>query len=314
MNWSSRTVKWRIVAFLVLSSFLAALPTFTGRFQLVLFTEALIWGTYALSFDLVFGYAGLLSFGQSIFFGIGGYTILYGLKLGFGAGISLALVFLVACIAGLVIGAAIVRAEGSRFFLITLVGSILFYTLATDNSWLTGGTDGMVIPGKFLGLSGYYYLVLGITLVTIVLIWLLVNSPLGLGFKLIRDNKERARLLGYSVKNFRVLAFSIGAGIAGLAGGLYGYTTGFVTAGFFHWTKSADAVVWTVLGGTGTIIGPFLGAALLTFVENMVSALTGKFYTATLGLLLIATITLFPDGIAGILKKLLGKIRVFFNE
>jgi len=314
LRWSSRALKWKVIAFSVLSAYLAVLPIFAGRFQLVLFTEILIWGTYALSFDLVFGYAGLLSFGQSIFFGIGGYSILYGLKLGFGPALSLTFVFLVACIAGLVIGAAIVRAKGSRFFLITLVGSILFYILATDNSWLTGGTDGMVVPGKFLGLERYYYLVLGITLVLVGLVWLLVNSPIGLGLKLIRDNRERARLLGYSVKKFRILAFSIGAGIAGLAGGLYGYTTGFVSAGFFHWTKSADAVVWTVLGGTGTVVGPFLGAALLTFVKNTVSALTGKFYTATIGLLLIATITLFPDGITGILQRLLEKIRGSADE
>ncbi len=314
MNWSSQALKWKLAAFLVLSAFLAALPVFTGRFQLVLFTEILIWGTYALSFDLVFGYAGLLSFGQSIFFGLGGYAVLYGLKLGFGPGLSLTFVFLFACIAGLVIGVAAVRAEGSRFFLITLVGSILFYILAIDNSWLTGGTDGMVVPGKFLGLERYYYLVLGITLILVTLVWLLVNSPVGLGLKMIRDNKERARLLGYSVKKFRVLAFSIGAGIAGLAGGLYGYTTGFVSAGFFHWTKSADAVVWTVLGGTGTVVGPFLGAALLTFLKNTVSALTGKFYTATLGLLLVATITLFPDGITGIFQKFLKKIRGFTDE
>ncbi len=314
MNWNSRAIKWKLAAFFVLSAFLATLPFFTGRFQLVLFTEILIWGTYALSFDLVFGYAGLLSFGQSIFFGLGGYAVLYGLKLGFGPCFSLTFVFLFACVAGLVIGAAAVRAEGSRFFLITLVGSILFYILATDNSWLTGGTDGMVVPGKFLGLESYYYLVLGVTLVMIALVWLLVNSPIGLAFKLIRDNKERALLLGYSVKKFRVLAFSISAGIAGLAGGLYGYTTGFVSAGFFHWTKSADAVVWTVLGGTGTVVGPFLGAALLTFVKNTVSALTGKFYTAILGLLLVATITLFPDGLAGIFQRLLRKIRGLTDE
>ena len=308
MIWSSRTTKWKLITFSIIAAFLAVLPIFAGRFQLVLFTEILIWGTYALSFDLVFGYAGLLSFGQSIFFGIGGYSILYGLKLGFGPGVSLLVVFLVACIAGMVIGVAVVRAEGSRFFLITLVGSILFYILAVDNSWLTGGTDGMVVPGKFLGLERYYYLVLAITLVLVGLVWLLVNSPLGLGLKLIRDNKERARLLGYSVKKFRVMAFSIGAGIAGLAGGLYGYTTGFVSAGFFHWTKSADAVVWTVLGGTGTVFGPFLGAGLLTFVRNTVSAMTGKFYTATLGLLLIATIIVFPDGLTGIFQKLLEEI------
>lgn len=289
------------VIVVILTGF-GVLPLLLGRFYLVLVTEALILGVYALSFDLIFGYAGMLSFGQSIFFGLGAYTILYSFKGGLGLVVSLLLAALVAAIFGLMVGSAVVRVGGARFFLVTLVGSILFYLLALDNRWLTGGTDGMVVTKVFPGLAENYYLVLGISLAVILFAKGLVNSPLGLVLKMIRDNERRAGLLGYSVKRYKVTIFAIGGGVAGLAGGLYTYTSGFASAGFFHWTRSADAVVWTILGGAGTVVGPFVGAALLTVVRDTLSAVIGNFYPVIVGGILVLAVIVFPRGVFSLLE------------
>ncbi len=304
VSWSVR--KLIPVIIVVLTGF-GVLPLFLGRFHLVLVTEALILGVYALSFDLIFGYTGMLSFGQSIFFGLGAYTILYSFKGGFGLTVSLLLAVLVTAFFGLMIGSLVVRVEGARFFLITLVGSILFYLLALDNRWLTGGTDGMLVPTVFRGLAENYYLVVGIGLIVILFAAVLVNSPLGLVLKMIRDNERRAGLLGYSVKKYKVIAFAIGGGLAGLAGGLYAYTTGFTSAEFFHWTRSADAVVWTILGGAGTVVGPFVGATLLTIVRDTLSAVVGNIYPVVVGSLLILAVVAFPRGIFGLVMDTVGK-------
>ncbi|MCF7876266.1 branched-chain amino acid ABC transporter permease [Candidatus Bipolaricaulota bacterium] len=305
---TSRDVRKFIAIMILILAGLGVLPFFVGRFHVVLVTEALILGVYALSFDLIFGYGGMLSFGQSVFFGVGAYTILYSFKGGLGLGVSLLLAVFVAGIFGLLVGSAVVRVRGAKFFLITLVGSILFYLLALDNRWLTGGSDGMIVPTGFSGLAENYYLVLGISLSVIIFATVLVNSPLGLVFKMIRDNERRAGLLGYSVGRYKVTAFAIGGGLAGLAGGLYAYTTGFASAGFFHWTRSADAVVWTILGGAGTVVGPFVGAALLTFVRETLSAIMGNIYPVIVGVLLILAVIVFPGGLFGLLK---GAVRNF---
>jgi len=289
---------------LVLTVFVV-FPLFLGRFHLVLVTEALIWGIYALSFDLIFGYGGMLSFGQSIFFGVGAYTVLYCFKSGIGLVPSLILALLLAGILGLLVGSSISRVRGARFFLVTLVGSILFHLLALDNRWLTGGSDGMIVPTGFPGLAENYYLVLGISLIVIVVTVALVKSPLGLVFKMIRDNERRASLLGYSVEGYRIVVFAIGGSLAGVAGGLYAYTSGFASAGLFHWIRSADAVVWTILGGAGTVIGPFVGAALLTFGRDALSAVMGNLYPVVVGGLLVVAVILFPRGVFGVLQSAL---------
>ena len=282
---------------------LGILPLILGRFHLVLITEGLIWGIYALSFDLIFGYVGMLSFGQSILFGVGAYTLLYSFRSGFGPAASLCLALLAGGLLGLLVGSAVVRVRGAKFFLVTLVGSILFYLLALDNRWLTGGTDGMIVSTGFPGLTQNYYLVLGISVFIVAATLLVVNSPLGLIFKMIRDNERRTRLLGYRVNKYKVTAFAIGGAIAGLSGGLYAYTSGFVSAGFFHWTLSADAVVWTILGGAGTVVGPFVGATLLTFIRDSLSAVIGSIYPVLVGLLLVLAVIVFPRGVFGLVKE-----------
>ena len=305
---------WSVGVIGLLLLFLGLLPVFLGRFHVVLVTEIIIWGIYALSFDLIFGYTGMLSFCQSIFFGAGAYVAGYSLGNGIGIAGALLLGLTFAGIMGLVVGGFVVRVRGSRFFLVTLVLSILFYLVALDLRWLTGGDDGMIVQIGFPGLTQNFYLVAGVGIVVGFFVWVLVNSSVGLVFRMIRDNERRARLLGYSVWKYRIGAFSAAGAIAGLAGGLYAYTSGFVSAGLFHWTRSADAVVWTVLGGSGSVVGPFVGAAVLTFIREGFSSLMGRIYPVIVGGLLIYAVVASPTGIVGKFAGLFEYLQGFRDE
>ncbi|MCF7876627.1 branched-chain amino acid ABC transporter permease [Candidatus Bipolaricaulota bacterium] len=297
------------VVFLLSAFILAATPVFLGKFHLILLTETLIWGIFALSFDLVYGYTGMLSFGQSVFFGTGAYVFVYSFEGIAGLVIPLVLAALVSAVLGSFVGWAVVRVSGARFFLVTLVLAILFHLLAIEGRWLTGGDDGLIVPVGFPGLEYNYYLVLGISALTVMGTVILVKSPLGLVFKMIRDSERRTRLLGYSVKKYKIIAFSLSGLLAGLAGGLYSYISGFASAGFFHWSRSADVVIWTILGGAGTVAGPFIGAALLTFVRDSLSAITGKIYPVLVGGLIVFSVLVFPRGVIGMLGEVYEKIK-----
>lgn len=301
-------------ATLAIVGLIGVLPLFMGRFYVVLVTEMIIWGLFALSFNLIYGYTGMLSFGQSIFFGIGAYFLVYGARWGLPLPMNLFLLTLAAGILGVGVGTAVIRVRGAKFFLVTLVGAILFHLIALDNRWLTGGDDGFIVSAAYLGIRNNFYLVYGVSLVVGLTIAGLVRSRLGLAFRMIRDDQKRAELLGYWTDGFKVLSFSLGGAIAGLAGGLYGYTSGFVSADYFHWSHSANAVIWTVLGGSGTVAGPFIGAALLTWLREGLSALWGKVYPVVVGILLIVLVVGLPEGIVGMFQGVAEKLKGSFFE
>ncbi len=303
MFTGSKRVLLATFAALVPITLIGVFPLFMGRFQVVLLTEIIIWGVFALSFDLIYGYTGMLSFGQSIFFGVGAYVLTYGMTWELGLLLSLVMVLLSGALLGLIIGAVAVKVRGAKFFLVTLVGAILFHLVALDNRWLTGGDDGLLVPLQFGGVVDNFYLIYGVGLFAALVTLVIVRSPVGLVFRMIKGDKKRAELLGYWTDGYRILSFAISGALAGLAGGLYGYTTGFVSADFFHWSYSADAVIWTVLGGSGTVAGPFIGAALLTFIKESLSSTWGVIYPVFVGLLLIGLVIGFPGGIVGLVKR-----------
>ncbi len=290
-------------------SLVGLVPFYAGRFQIVLITEMIIWGLLALSFNLLYGYTGMLSFGQSIFFGTGAYFLTYGLQLGAGLPLTLVLVTVSATVLGFLTGSIVIRVKGARFFLVTLVGAILFHLIALDSRWLTGGDDGLVVSAGFLGIVSNYYLVFAIALGVCFVVLILIRSPIGLVLRMIKDNQRRTELLGYWTDGYKILSFSLAAGIAGLAGGLYGFSTGFVSADFFHWSHSADAVIWTILGGSGTVAGPFIGAALLTFLRGTFSSLLGKVYPVLIGALLVVLMIMSPRGFVGALDRAFSCLR-----
>lgn len=262
---------------------LVLVPFGVGEFSKVLLTEILVWAIFAMSFDLMYGYTGMLNFAQATFFGIGSYGLTLAV-LHWNAGLlpAIALGVVVATLAACVIGFLAVRVSGVHFAILSIIFALVIFYLGLNWRWLTGGDDGLslTLPEIRVGtwvLSLYepavnYYFVLCFFVVCYLLIKRITESPLGKIFVSIRENEDRARLIGYNVERYKLVVFIIAAAFCGLAGGLYSITSRFANVRLLHWTVTSDAMIWTIVGGAGTLHGPVLGAALLISLTDHVSS------------------------------------------
>ena len=305
---------------LVIALALALIAPFVG--YPVFLMKLLCFGLFACAFNLLIGYAGLLSFGHAAFFGGAGYVTGYALAtlgLPFEAGIGLGV--LAAALLGLVIGALAIRRQGIYFAMITLALAQMVY-FAALRAPFTHGEDGLQgIPrGRLFGLLDLgndltlYYVVLAVTAAGFALIVRTVHSPFGQVLRAIRENEPRAISLGYEVDRHKLLAFVLSAALAGLAGSLKAVVLGFETLTDVHWTMSGLVILMTLVGGMGTLAGPILGAFLVVALENKLGDL-GNFLAETThvewfaslgesvgivtGLIFVACVMLFRRGIVG---------------
>jgi len=302
------------VAALVALAFL--LPSYT----LLVATEILILGTFALGFNLLFGYAGLLSFGQAAFFGAGAYAaaflLLHGVQ-------SVWLVLLAGTIAAallaLPLGALAVRRDEIYFSILTLGLGMMFNAVAYNWREVTGGSDGLTgfgVPKLDLVLvevalarpRNMYLLALAVAVLVVLLLRRIVASPFGLLLQASRENRERIAFVGGSVARLRLAAFVLSAAVSGLAGVLFAIFNRIATPDMAHWSFSARPVLMTVLGGAGTFLGPLVGAAAFYGLEQAVTAYTQN-WMIVLGALLVPIVILLPKGILGTATDLVGALR-----
>ncbi len=303
---------------------LLLMPLQSGDFTKVLLTEILVWAIFAMAFNLMYGYTGMLSFAQATFFGIGSYGLTLSI-LHWEVGLvpAIAIGVLVATAASCLIGYLAVRVSGVHFAILTIIFALVIFYLGLDWRWLTGGDDGLSlkVPELRLGrvtLSLYdpitnYYLILFFFCVCYILIRRITESPLGKVFVSIRENEDRARLIGYNVERYKLIVFVIAAIFSGLAGGLYSVTARFANVRLLHWTVSSDAVVWTIVGGAGTIEGPILGAALLISLTDYISSWFENHRIIT-GLIVVVFVLAAPNGIVGFVRRQLEGRRLFAGK
>lgn len=296
-----------------LSLLAAVLVPMSGEYGTLLATEILIWMLFAVSFDLVLGYAGMLSIAHSLFFGLGAYTVVL-LSRNFDVGLISALVsaVLVAAAAGTVVGAVAVRVISHSFIVVTIIFSQVGYLVAMSWRSVTGGDDGLNVATLSLNLLGWnfnlgdsrvgFLFCLVVVAACFLLLRRIVNSPLGDAFVAIRENPDRAALLGYNVALIRLAAFAIGAVFSGVAGSLYASVFRYANADLFKWVVSGDAIIWTVIGGMGTLFGPAIGAAVLIVVKDHMGSVSPELYLIFVGLLIIVASIFAPRGIVGWLK------------
>lgn len=302
-----------LIGFSAVFVLMAVLPYFVDLFYQTFLTEILIWVLFAISFDLIFGYAGLLSFGQALFFGVGGYTAAIGiLKMGISPGLALFLTILVPMLFAVFVGFFSVKLTGIHFVIITLIFALIGSTIGETWSSVTGGADGLVFPvvplnfGFFkvdlMDIKSNYYLVLVVAGLSYLFLRRLVQSPLGKIFIAIRENEDRARLIGYNVERYKLIAFVIAGGLSGLAGGLYSFTLKYASANFLHWGVSGHAVVYTIVGGMGTLLGPVVGTAIIMAMEHyLVGFLEGV--DLIIGIMLVIMVLLAPKGLVGLFQR-----------
>lgn len=284
-------------------------------FWLALLTQLFIWGLFAMSYDLLLGYTGLLSLGHAIFFGLGIYGVaLSTLHWGFSPWEALGMGLAVTIAGAAMIGAIAVRVPGHGFLIVTAVVSLILYLLVDAESGWTGGTNGVTVrlPQLDFGLFHLslfdshqgYRLTLGALISSYGVLRWLTQTPLGRAFVLVRENEPRAEALGYPTLRLKFIAFVISGTFAGLAGLLYVLINQFAEAQLLDWTVSANALIWTLIGGSGTLSGPLLGTGLLKLFEHILSGWWPQGYPLFVGLLLLVIALAAPRGLLGTLRVL----------
>jgi branched-chain amino acid transport system permease protein len=287
------------------------IPALVDTFWVSVITEILIWSLFASSVNLLFGYVGLLSFGQALYFGFGMYGVALGidhLGLSFWPAFGLGIVSAMAM--ALVSGIFAVRLSWHYFAIITVVFSLIFYFLAVSMKPLTGGDDGInfSLPpvfrfgGKAFGLidpTFQYFFVLMVVAVCLFLMHRVIRSPLGKGFLAIRDNDLRASLIGLNVYMLRLIAFVMAGFLAGVSGALFAFFGRYASATYMFYQVSGEAVVWTIVGGAGTMFGPLVGTALFIVIREIVSS-HWEHHSLIVGLLAILAVIFAPKGIVGL--------------
>ena len=276
----------------------------------------LIFGLFAMGFNLLFGYMGLLSFGHAAFLGIGSYLTGIGIvHYGMPWGVAILVGIIGAAIGGLIMGYLAIRTRGIYFSMVTLaLGQIVYYIFYKAES-LTGGENGLRgvrvdefkilgIPVDFLNPLVKYYVILFFVVIAVWLISRILSSPLGAVMEAIRENEKRAAACGFDVARTKLLVFVLSAAICGLAGSLRALHLSIVPIDSLHYLQSGQAVMMSILGGMGTFFGPFIGAAVMLYLEDVVTTFT-KHWMAVVGIVFMFFVLFFPKGIWGtILSKL----------
>jgi branched-chain amino acid transport system permease protein len=293
----------QVMAFVLLIAFLAISPFFLYP---VFLMKLLCFALFACAFNLLIGYVGLLSFGHAAYFGMGGYITGHAAKVwGLPPELSIILGGLVGAALGLVIGWIAIRRQGIYFAMITLAFAQMVYFFCVQAPF-TGGEDGIQsIPrGYFLGIVdlsrdlNMYWLTAGVFLLGFLLIHRIVHSPFGMVLKSIRENEPRATSLGYRTDDYKLMAFVLSAGLAGVAGGLKSIVFGIATLTDVFWTMSGEVVLMSLVGGLGTIFGPFLGAAVIITMQNYLAEF-GAWVTVIQGAIFVLCVLAFRRGLVG---------------
>ena len=291
------------------------LPAFWQRFV----TEILIWGLLAMSSDILIGYTGMVSFGHSAFFGLGMY----------GAAAALLTVkppsLWLAGLYGLV-GAGVVavfvayfatRLRDIYFAISTLVFSQIFYVIIFTWTEVTGGENGLTFRQPRLGLPGVgavaftpvtlHWFVLAVVTLSYLAVRRVTQSPFGMVLQSIRENEPRTRAIGYHVERYKIVAVMLSGLFAGLAGVLYALQNKFAAPDFVFFVVSGEVVIFNVMGGMGTLVGPFAGAAFFLLLREGVSRFFTEYYLIPVGILFTLMVIFLPQGLLGFLRRTLNR-------
>jgi branched-chain amino acid transport system permease protein len=316
----SRTVETAVTHFLAararfgpleIAFWLAALASIyflPGR-HLIL-TETAVWGLFALSLDLILGYAGIISLGHAAFFGVGAYAagLLAKHEIVVEPSIALLCAGLIAAALGFATSFLVLRGSDLTRLMVTLGVALICLELANKFAELTGGADGLqgITMAPIFG--AYRFDMFGHTAYIYTLAWLfvlfvmarrIVNSPFGLSLKAIKGNALRASAIGIAV-NWRLVAiYTLSAGYAGVAGGLLAQTQAFASLSMLQIDRSADALLILIIGGTGYLYGGLIGALIYRFLQDYLSDLTARYWQFWIGLLLVAIVIVGRERIGG---------------
>ena len=300
-------IGWEKIALLVLLLLALIGPAFVYPLFLV---RILTFVLFASAYNLIFGYAGLLGFGHAAFFGLASYTVAQSAKtLPITPEISLSRGVMVSAAIGSVFGWLAIKRQGLYFAMITLsLAQIVFFFFA-QVGWAHGEDGIQSVPrGYFLGLLSLsdntvmYYFVLCVSVLGVWFLWRVVESPYGEILKAVRDNEPRAISLGYNANRIKLTAFTISAGVAGLAGGLNALSFQLASLSDVHYLLSAEVILMVLIGGAATTLGPVLGAIVLVTMQNYLASL-GAWVLIVQGVIFVLCVLGMRNGIVGTIEN-----------
>jgi urea transport system permease protein len=314
--------RWPLAALAILVLLLAAYPFWAGPYQVGILRDSLILGILALSLDFLWGKAGVLSFGQAAFFGVGAYAVAV-----LGPMIGSENAFVGSVAAGMTLAAIIAGAvgyfllyggvRGPYLTIVTLALSIVAQRIATGWADVTGGDAGLLgAPPPGIAILGFarsvtdpvaqYALVVLILICVLAGVWLWCRGRRGRVLAAIQDNELKLQSLGYDTAGLRLVVFILSAVLASLAGGLYASVSGFVAPDLVGLFFSTQVIVWVAAGGRGTLLGPIIGTVIILRLQNEISSYSYSLWPIIIGAFFIALVFLFPEGLLPFAVRKLG--------
>ena len=302
-----------VLALLIVAPLL--LPEFWQRFV----TEILIWGLLAMSSDILIGYTGMISFGHSAFFGLGMYGAAAALLSVRPPNLWLALLYglVAAAVVAVFVAYFSTRLRDIYFSITTLVFSQIFYVIIFTWTAVTGGENGLTfsrpalrIPGVFsipFDSNTLHWFVLAVVTVSYLVLRRITQSPFGMVLQSIRENEPRTRAVGYAVERYKIVAVMLSGVFAGLAGVLYALQNRFAAPDFVFFVVSGEVVIFNVMGGIGTLVGPIVGAAFFLLLREGFSRFFTEFYLIPVGIIFTAMVIFMPQGLLGFLRRRLNQ-------
>jgi branched-chain amino acid transport system permease protein len=308
---------WAVFAAVVAALAVAplVLPPFWQRFV----TEILVWGLLAMSSDILIGYTGMVSFGHSAFFGMGMYGAAAALLSVKPPNLWLALLFGLSAAALVAVFVAFfaTRLRDIYFAITTLVFSQIFYVIIFTWTEVTGGENGLTFSQPPLSIPGIFstrfttetmhWFILGVVTCSYLLLRRITQSPFGKVLQAIRENEPRTRAIGYHVERYKMMAVMLSGLFAGAAGVLYALQNRFAAPDFVFFLISGETVIFNVMGGAGTLVGPVAGAAFFLLLREGVSRFFTEYYLIPVGIIFMLMVIFLPQGLLGFLRRRLNE-------
>jgi len=307
------------ICFSIILVLLAIAPFFLPPFWQRFLTEILIWGLLAMSSDILIGYTGMISFGHSAFFGLGMYGAAAALLTVSPPNLWLAVIYglIGAGAVALFVAYFSTRLRDIYFAITTLIFSQIFYVIIFTWTEVTGGENGLTFSRPRLSIPWLYsapftaetlhWFVLAVVTASYLLLRRITQSPFGMVLQSIRENEARTRAIGYPVERYKIVAVMLSGLFAGLAGVLYAIQNRFAAPDFVYFLTSGETVIFNVMGGIGTLVGPIVGAGFFLLLREMFSRFFTEYYLIPVGIIFIAMVIFMPQGLLGFLRRWLNR-------
>ncbi|MDF2854683.1 MAG: putative leucine transporter permease [Neobacillus sp.] len=302
--------------YFIIAAFLLLIPfVYESRGLLILLTQIFVFAIFAMSYDLLLGFTGIVSFGHAMYFGIGAYAIGIFMKRFEPTMLHFLLAVLttiaLTAIVSFIVGLLTLRLKSHFYAMLTLSLAGLFLVLAEKWRTLTYGNDGFTfrVPEMFVDRSNYYLFCLSAMIIVFMILKRFTNSPLGRVLQAIRENEQRTESLGFQVLHYKIAASVVSGVLAGIAGILYAMSLRFVNTSVFSMDITLDALLMTIIGGVGTLVGAIIGAGLIEFAHDWLTELAKvhwifERWIIFFGIIYILVVIFFPLGIVGSLRKI----------